>query len=243
MPPWASSLITSSTSATSSGSSALVTSSSSMICGCMARARTIATRCCWPPDSRSGYSSCLSARPNRLSSSLACACGLRPRHPQRLGRGQRHVPQHGHVREQVEGLEDDADLAPDQVLVDVRPGDLVPEHADPPGVDGLQQVDAAQQRRLARARRADQADDLVRGHRQVDALEHLVGLEGLVQVLDHDGLGRRRRGRARRLDLGPAHAVAPASRRRRSRSISRSVNRASGMVRIRNKIAATVKLE
>ena len=73
MPPWASSLITSSTSATSSGSSALVTSSSSMICGCMARARTIATRCCWPPDSRSGYSFCLSARPNRLSSSVACA--------------------------------------------------------------------------------------------------------------------------------------------------------------------------
>ncbi len=51
------------------------------------------------------------------------------------------------------------------------------------------------------------------------------------------------RGCARRLDLGAAHAVAPASRRRRSRSISRSVNRASGMVRIRNKIAATVKLE
>ena len=54
IPPAASSRITSSTSATSSGSSALVTSSSSMICGFMASARTIATRCCWPPDSRSG---------------------------------------------------------------------------------------------------------------------------------------------------------------------------------------------
>ena len=42
----------------------------------MASARTIATRCCWPPDSRSGYSSRLSARPNRSSSSIASALRL-----------------------------------------------------------------------------------------------------------------------------------------------------------------------
>ena len=54
MPSRFSSPTTSSTSPTSSGSSALVISSSSSTRGFVATARTIATRCCWPPDSRSG---------------------------------------------------------------------------------------------------------------------------------------------------------------------------------------------
>src|SRR5581483_5975503 len=54
MPVWASSRIRSSTPETSSGSSALVTSSSSRMSGCIASERMIATRCCWPPESRSG---------------------------------------------------------------------------------------------------------------------------------------------------------------------------------------------
>ena len=45
-------------------------------------------------------------------------------------------------------------------------GDLVPVDDDPPLVDRLEQVDAAQQRRLPRAGRADQADDLVLGDRR-----------------------------------------------------------------------------
>ena len=48
-----------------------MTSSNSMRFGCIARARTIATRCCCPPDSLSGYSSRLSARPKRARSSSA----------------------------------------------------------------------------------------------------------------------------------------------------------------------------
>ena len=40
-----------STSPVSSGSSALVGSSKQRISGCRARARAMATRCCWPPDS------------------------------------------------------------------------------------------------------------------------------------------------------------------------------------------------
>ena len=43
--------MTSSTSLIISGSSAEVGSSKSMILGSMARARAMATRCCWPPDS------------------------------------------------------------------------------------------------------------------------------------------------------------------------------------------------
>src|SRR5215469_10879561 len=115
---------------------------------------------------------------------------LRPRRrqPQHLRRGQRHVAQHSHVREQVERLEHDAHVPAHQVLVYARPGDLLAPQADPSRVDGLEQVDAAQQRRLARTRRPYQADHLMGGDRQVDALEHLVRTERLVQVLDPDGL-------------------------------------------------------
>ena len=54
-----------------------------------------------------------------------------------------------------------------------RAGDLVALDADAAGVDRLEQVDAAQQRRLAAARRADEADDLVLGHVEVDAAQDL----------------------------------------------------------------------
>ena len=75
--------------------------------------------------------------------------------------------------------------------------------------------------------------------------------ERFVQPLDPDrlaagcraGAGHRWVGGHGRAARPGAHRAAPASRRRRSRSISRSVNRASGMVRMRNKMAATVKLE
>ena len=108
-----------STSATSSGSSALVTSSSSSRSGCIASARTIATRCCWPPESRSGYSRAFSARPKRSSSSSASRLGRRPRAaPATLRGAERHVVEHAHVREQVERLEDDPDPPPDPVHVD-----------------------------------------------------------------------------------------------------------------------------
>ena len=54
MPSWASSFITSSTSPTISGSRAEVGSSKSITSGFMARARTMAIRCCWPPESWAG---------------------------------------------------------------------------------------------------------------------------------------------------------------------------------------------
>src|SRR5581483_236162 len=70
------------TSETSCGSSAEVISSSSSTFGFIARARAIATRCCWPPERRSGYSSALSSRPMRTSRSIAVArvcCRSSPR--------------------------------------------------------------------------------------------------------------------------------------------------------------------
>ena len=98
-----------------------------------------------------------------------------------------------------------------------------PPTTDPAGLDRLEQVDAAQERRLAGARRADQADDLVLGDVEVDPAQHLELAEGLVQ--------RPRCAAPRRC---PAHAVAhtslPAWCCFRSRAISQSVKRASGIV-------------
>ena len=97
-----------------------------------------------------------------------------------------------HVREEVEGLEDDPDPAAHAVDVDAAGGDLLAADDDPARVDRLEQVDAAQERRLARAGGADQADDLVLGEREVDAAEHLELAERLVDALDRSAWRARR---------------------------------------------------
>ena len=74
MPSLARLRIRSSTSPTISGSRALVGSSKSITSGSIARARTMAIRCFWPPESILGYSFALSAKPMRSSSSIACFC-------------------------------------------------------------------------------------------------------------------------------------------------------------------------
>ena len=91
---------------------------------------------------------------------------------------------------------------------------------------GLEQVDAAEERRLPRAGGADQADDLVLGEREIDPPQHLEVAERLVDSLE---LERR----------GGAHASLPACCRRRSRATSQSVNRASGIVTRTKSVAAT----
>ncbi len=78
---------------------------------------------------------------------------------------------------------------------------------------------------LPGARRADEADDLVLGEREVDPAQHLELSEALVDALE-DECGRLR-----------AHGIPPASWRRRSRAMSQSVNRVSGMVIRRKRIA------
>ena len=71
MPLRVRSLMTFRTSLTISGSRAEVGSSKSMTSGCMARARTMARRCFWPPDSFRGNSLALDSRPTRRRSSMA----------------------------------------------------------------------------------------------------------------------------------------------------------------------------
>ena len=77
------------------------------------------------------------------------------------------------MREEVVGLEDDADLLAQRVDVDLVVGDALAVDDDLALLDALEQVEAAQERRLAGAGRADQADDVVLGDVEVDLVEHL----------------------------------------------------------------------
>jgi hypothetical protein len=112
--------------------------------------------------------------------------GLALRQTERLARRERHVAQHAHVREQVEGLEHDADPLPDPVDVDATRRDLLALDDDAAAVDGLEQVDAAKQRRLPRAARPDEANDLVLADLEIDPFQHLELAERLVEPLDHE---------------------------------------------------------
>ena len=77
MPPLARSTMTSRTSLIISGSSAEVGSSKSITFGSIARARAIATRCCWPPESWAGYfRPGWRRRPGRAAPGLASRVGL-----------------------------------------------------------------------------------------------------------------------------------------------------------------------
>src|SRR3990172_10434582 len=142
-----------------------------------------------------------------------------PRQPEGLPRPEGHVVDNRHVREEVEQLEHDSDPAPHDVDVYAAGGDLLVVQDDAPRVDRLEQVHAAQERRLAGSRRADQADDFVLCEREVDSAEHVELAERFVQTLD--GEGRR---------VCRAHAILPACCRLLSLAISQSVKRASGTV-------------
>src|SRR5206468_11629426 len=97
------------------------------------------------------------------------------------------------VREQIETLEDHADLGPlagdvalgvlDELAVAFPVADQVAVHLDATGIDLLEMVDAANEGRLPGSRRADDADDLARLDVERDALQHLQPAEALDDVL------------------------------------------------------------
>jgi len=98
------------------------------------------------------------------------------------------------VREQVEALEDDADVAPVPVDVHPRPRHQPALQADRAGVDRLECVDAAEQGGLSRAGGADEADHLVLAHGQVDAAQHRVVAEALLDPAHVQECGVRHAG-------------------------------------------------
>jgi hypothetical protein len=125
--------------------------------------------------------------------------GLGPGHAEHPARRHCHVVERGQVREQVEALEDEADLgtlagefavaqmdisAVDLLLADQRA-------VDPDMARGrfLEIVDATQQRRPARAAGADDRELLAALDLDADPLQNLERTEALVQVDDPEQRG------------------------------------------------------
>jgi hypothetical protein len=83
------------------------------------------------------------------------------------------------VGEQVEGLEDHADVRPHPGQGATLEGQRLVVDLDRPAVDALQAVDGAAQRALARARGTDHDDDLAGRDVQVDGAQRLEVAERL----------------------------------------------------------------
>ena len=112
---------------------------------------------------------------------------LRLRHVLGDARREHDVLPHRQMREQVVALEDDADILAQfaqlrRVLRHRVAGDL-----DLAGMEALEPVDAAQQRRLARTRAADDRDDLSGIDAERDAFQHLQRTEALVDAFNENG--------------------------------------------------------
>ena len=86
------------------------------------------------------------------------------------------------MREEVEALEHHADVAAQAGELLALLGQPLAVDGDLALLDGLETVDRAAQRRLARARRADDDDDLAAGDLQVDVLQHVQFAEPLVDA-------------------------------------------------------------
>src|SRR5690349_16488098 len=97
------------------------------------------------------------------------------------------------MREEVEALEDHADLGADArnallaILHDLAVGRLavanqLTVYVELALVDLLEVVDAAQEGRLAGAARPDHDDDLALAHAHADAAQHLIVVERLMHV-------------------------------------------------------------
>src|SRR5579883_2968599 len=118
--------------------------------------------------------------PDPLQRAAAQLVGLGAALARHLAQRQGHVAERGHVWIEVERLEHHADALAGMIDVCLRT-----QHVDAVDDDRtrrrlLEPVEAAQQGRLARARRADHEHHLAFGDRQVDTLQDMKGAEVLV---------------------------------------------------------------
>ena len=189
-------------------------SSAKTICGREASARAAATRCCCPPDSSVGrwVSRSVEARGCRRSTATQMLVRLAAGDADR----QHDVLRRGHRRQQVERLEDEADLvaAQQRERLVVERGDLgvAEEHlARRRPVEAGEHV---QQGRLAGARRAHDRGELAGLEADVDVVERGDGrVAGAVELADALGPGRGRRdGGGAGGAGGGGHVVSPCAR-------------------------------
>ena len=133
--------------------------------GSVISARAMAMRWRWPPDRlAAALADDRVVALGQLQDELVCAGQLRRGDDalHRHGRvGERDVVAHRTVEQHVL-LQHDADLAPQPGGVDHREIDAVDQHA--PALRHVEPLDQLGERALARARRADDADDLAGRH-------------------------------------------------------------------------------
>src|SRR5918992_2014951 len=128
----------------------------------------------------------LLGHPDALEQALRPLTRLGLRQPLHLDRGHRQVLHDRLVREQVELLEDHADLRPHLVDGLAGLGDRLAVEPHVPLVDPLEAVDTAQHRRLAGARRPRDHHDLAAVDRQIDPVQHEIVAEALLHLLEFD---------------------------------------------------------
>jgi hypothetical protein len=164
-------------------SSAPSGSSISTSCGSNTSARASATRCCWPPESCAGKRSpCPAAHHvERRATLAACSLFEHLAHRQRVG----HVLPDRQVREQRVVLEHHAEVA----LVRRRARDRLAVEQDLAGGRRLEAGQHHQRRRLARARRAQQGQELAAPDVQVELAHDQ--LNAVVRLLDADEAHQR----------------------------------------------------
>src|SRR5262249_49714212 len=128
---------------------------------------------------------------------LPCPASVVAGEAAHLTEPEHHVLERAEMWEEVEQLEHHADVGADPRELPIAAAAAAPLRAvaepdlhavdlDRPGVVGLQEVDAPEERRLAAPRRSDHHDDLALADVEVDTVEHGVGTEGLPQVADPD---------------------------------------------------------
>ncbi len=180
------------------------------ISGLRIRARAVATRCCWPPESWPGYFFSLPSSPKRArnrvtSSSMVWRGILRSFSPKA------EVLEHGHVRPEVVVLEHHGGRA----LFGRQAGDVLPAQDHLPPVRGEEAADGAENRGLAAARGSQEGDELGLGHLQVDVADPLAVAVQLGQSHQSQLRIVRHRALLAYFILKPAaRASAPANRRK-----------------------------
>ena len=178
-------------------------SSANITVGRDTSARATATRCCWPPDISLGRWLSRSPRP---TFAMSCVVPVRLR----LAAGDLHrqedVLLRGEHRQEVEELEDEADVVPAQGREAgvVEAGDLGVADPDLPAVGVVQPREDVHERRLARARRPHDGRQPPGRHVEVHAAQ------GVARPSRPRRSAARRPGRARPRRVGSGGSRAPA---------------------------------
>ncbi len=137
------------------------------------RARAIATRCCWPPESSHGRCLSLGTSSERHQQIVdPLLLGGRGLAPVQL-EGQFDVAEHIQGRNEVERLEHEPDLAAAQQreLGVAKPGDLLVAEPDPARGGRVEARHDVHQGRLARAARAHDRGEVAAAQAHGDVVE------------------------------------------------------------------------